>query len=75
VTHLGRLLLAAGVILVVAGLVLLGAGRLFPWLGRLPGDIRYQGTRVRFYFPLTTMLLVSLVGSLLLTLLLHLFRR
>lgn len=42
-----------------------------PWLGRLPGDFFYQGERFRFYFPLAT----SIIISLLLTLLFALFRR
>lgn len=41
------------------------------WLGHLPGDIRIERPNFRFYFPLTTCLLASLV----LTALLWLFRR
>jgi hypothetical protein len=63
-------------LLVVLGLVLLAAGLLWPWLGklplgRLPGDILVQREGFRFYFPLTTLLLVSALVSLLL----WLFRR
>jgi len=34
-----------------------------PWFGRLPGDIRFEGERVRFYFPLPSGLLLSLILS------------
>ena len=59
-----RLLIAAGAILIVAGLV-------WPWLtklglGRLPGDIVIERDNYRFYFPFTTMILLSLFLSLLL---------
>lgn len=59
-----RLLIAAGAILIVAGLV-------WPWLtklglGRLPGDIVIERENYRFYFPFTTMILLSLFLSLLL---------
>jgi len=62
--------------LVILGLILLLLGLLWPWLqksglGRLPGDILVRRENFTFYFPITTSLLVSL----LLTLLLWLFRR
>jgi Protein of unknown function (DUF2905) len=57
--ELGRLLLALGLILVVVGgLAVLGVR--LP-IGRLPGDIAITGKNGGFYFPLTTMILVSLV--------------
>lgn len=69
---LGRTLVAAGVVLAAIGLLLLLSER-FPWLrlGRLPGDVRVERGGFRFYFPLTTSLLLSL----LLTLALWLLRR
>lgn len=36
------------------------------WIGRLPGDIRVEKENVRFYFPITTLLLLSVIGSILL---------
>ncbi len=66
----GRVLIGLGLVLVVAGVALTLAPRL-PWLGRLPGDISYEGERVRVYLPLASSLLVSAV----LSLLLYLFRR
>lgn len=62
--------------LITLGLVLLVAGLAWPWLaglglGRLPGDIRIERGDFRFYFPLGTSLLISL----LLTLVFWLFRR
>ena len=52
------------------GLVLAGIGLVWilvpsiPWLGRLPGDIRIERENFRFYFPLVTCLLFSLLLSL-----------
>ncbi len=62
--------------LIILGLVLVVVGALWPWLsrlglGRLPGDIIINRGNFRFYFPLTTSILVSIV----ITLLLWLFRR
>lgn len=59
-----------GWILLVLGLVIAGVGLVWilassiPWLGRLPGDIRIERENFRFYFPLVTCLLVSIVVSL-----------
>jgi hypothetical protein len=62
--------------LIILGLVLVVVGALWPWLsrlglGRLPGDIVIDRGNFRFYFPLTTSILVSIV----ITLLFWLFRR
>lgn len=61
---IGRLLILLGVILIAVGL-------LWPWLGklglgRLPGDIYIERDNFRFYFPLTSGLLISVLLSLLL---------
>jgi hypothetical protein len=66
---MGRWLVLFGIALVVLGLA-------WPWLsklglGRLPGDLRIEREGFGFYFPLTTSLIVSIV----LSLLLWLFRR
>lgn len=59
----GSLLMVAGGALFLIGLLVWsGALRFF---GRLPGDFRYEGEHTRVYFPLASMLLVSVVLSLL----------
>lgn len=67
---LGRMLLGAGALLAVVGIALIVAER-FPGLriGRLPGDLAVERERWRFYFPLGTSILVSVVLSLALWLL------
>ncbi len=62
-----RVLVTLGVILVVAGLA-------WPWLTKLglfhlPGDIVIEREKFRFYFPITSMILISLAISLVLWLL------
>ena len=70
--NLGRGIVTFGLILVGAGLLLIAAERSsFFRLGRLPGDIIYRRKNFVLYFPLATSLLLSVV----LTLLLALFRR
>ena len=68
--ELGRILAILGGVIMIVGVALwagLGAG----WLGRLPGDIRIERGNTAFYFPIVTCIIVSIV----LTLLLSLFRR
>ena len=62
---LPRLLTVAGLVLLTAGLLLYLAPHV-PWLGRLPGDIRVERPSFRFYAPLTTSILISVVLSLVL---------
>jgi hypothetical protein len=67
--ELGRILLIIGILLVVVGgLAALGVRLPF---GRLPGDIAIEGERGGLYFPIVTMLIVSVV----LTVLFNLFLR
>ncbi|CDM66446.1 DUF2905 domain-containing protein [Pyrinomonas methylaliphatogenes] len=67
----GLIVILIGLIIVVLGaLIWLGA---FSWFGRLPGDFRYEGENVRFYFPLASMLIISLLLSFLFNLLRRFF--
>lgn len=61
---MGRWLIGAGVVLVIAGAVVMVAERAGIHLGRLPGDIRIEGKRGGFYFPVVTCILISVVVSL-----------
>ncbi len=54
-----------GLLLVVIGILLMVAPKLPFRLGRLPGDIVYQGKNTTFYFPVVTCLLLSVALSLL----------
>jgi hypothetical protein len=60
---LGWMLLVLGLLIAGIGLVLILAPSI-PWMGRLPGDIRIERDNYRFYFPLVTCVLLSLVLSL-----------
>ena len=57
-----------GLFLVVAGLLFYLFGDRLGWLGNLPGDIRIEKDNFRFYFPITTMILLSIILSILVTL-------
>jgi len=67
---LGKLLVIVGLLIAAVG-VLIWSGVGKGWLGRLPGDINYTKDNFSFHFPIVTCLIVSVV----LTLLLWLFRK
>lgn len=67
--EVGRILLIIGIALVVVG-GLAAFGVRLPF-GRLPGDIAIEGERGGLYFPIVTMIVISVI----LTLLLNVFRR
>jgi hypothetical protein len=68
---LGRILIGMGLLLLVAGGTVVLLGKTGLPLGRLPGDIRYEGKHFSFYFPLATCLLLSVLISLVFYLLSH----
>lgn len=70
--NLGKWLIVAGIALVALGLLVMAGSKL--GLGRLPGDIRYESGSTRVYFPITTMILLSVVLTLLIWLI-HWWRR
>ncbi len=57
----GKLLVTVGVVLIAIGLILEFTPGLFSWFGRLPGDIRMEGENMSFFFPVTSMLIISVV--------------
>lgn len=58
------LVIAVGVGVILIGLAMLAGG--LSWFGRLPGDIRYESDNSRVYIPITSMILISIVLSVLL---------
>ncbi len=73
-SNLGKLLIVVGGVLIVIGVVLWLWPTLFRWFGRLPGDIVIRRDGFVFYAPITSMLLLSLLISLLLGLISKLMR-
>jgi hypothetical protein len=69
--ELGRLLVIAGIVMALLGVILMLGPRLPFRLGRLPLDFSYERDNFRFYFPLGTSILISV----LLTLIFALFNR
>lgn len=58
-----KLIIGIGVVLVVVGIIWHFGGKFFN-LGRLPGDIVVEKENFRFYFPIVTCIVISVVLSL-----------
>jgi hypothetical protein len=71
--HIGRILIIIGIILVIAGGIIYFAGNKLTWLGHLPGDINIVRENIRIFIPITTMVLISVVLSLIMYLIRKLF--
>ena len=72
--EIGRTLLLLGGVLVIVGSLLLFGGKLPFRLGRLPGDIVWQGKNGSVYFPIVTCIVLSVILSVVFWLVSH-FRR
>ncbi|MBN2424896.1 MAG: DUF2905 domain-containing protein [Calditrichaceae bacterium] len=68
---MARWMIIAGLILIVIGAILHFAPWLISWSGKLPGDIRIQSGKTTIFIPITSMIIVSIV----LTILINLFKR
>jgi len=68
---MGRWLIIVGLVTVAFGAILHYAPWLLNWFGKLPGDINIQTERGKVFIPITSMVILSVV----LTILLNLFRR
>jgi len=66
-----KYLMIIGALIFLAGVIWLFSGNKLHWIGRLPGDIRIEKENFKFYFPITTMILFSII----LTVLFNIFRK
>ena len=67
----GKYIALIGGLIVFIGVIIYFFHDKLHWIGRLPGDIRVEKENFRFYFPITTMIILSIF----VTLLIRLFRK
>ena len=73
--NLAKYLVIGGIILILVGSGVYLAAKFGLPLGRLPGDIHIEGQNGSFYFPVVTSILVSIVLTILLNVIVRLFRK
>ncbi len=67
----GKYIIIGGVIVVVIGVLIYLFHDYFKWFGKLPGDIRVEKENYRFYFPIVTMIVISIA----ITIIINIFKR
>ncbi len=67
----GKYLIIGGVILLIAGIIIYFFHDQFKWFGNLPGDVKIISDNSRFYFPIVTMIIISIV----ITIIVNIIRR
>lgn len=68
---MAKLLIMIGAVLMIVGLILYFAPWLMNWFGKLPGDIRIQNENSVVFIPITSMIVISLLLTLLANLFFH----
>ena len=69
----GKYIIIAGILVLLAGILIYFFHGYLTWLGKLPGDIRIEKENYRFYFPIVTMIVISVVLTLIINILKRLF--
>jgi len=72
--ELGKNLLFIGSIITFMGLVIYLFGDKFSWFGNLFGDFKYESKNMKFYAPITSMFLLSIVLSFFINILIKIFK-
>ena len=65
----GKYIIASGIFIVIAGVLIYFFHDYFKWFGKLPGDIRIVKENYRFYFPIVTMIIISIAITLIINIL------
>ncbi|MBA4139596.1 MAG: DUF2905 domain-containing protein [Segetibacter sp.] len=60
----GKYIIIFGVVVIILGMVVYFFHNKLHWFGRLPGDIKIERGNFKFYFPIVTMIILSLLFSL-----------
>ncbi len=69
----GKYIVLLGLSIALVGVAVYFLHDKLHWIGRLPGDIRIEGKNSRFYFPITTMILFSVMLNVMIIVLIRKF--
>jgi hypothetical protein len=58
--QIGKYLIGFGLLILIVGLIIFFFGEKLSWMGKLPGDIIINKPNLKIYFPVATMILLSL---------------
>ena len=57
----GKYIIVIGAAIILIGIIIFFFHDKLNWIGRLPGDIRIEKDNFKFYFPITTMIIASII--------------
>jgi Protein of unknown function (DUF2905) len=63
-TETGKYIILAGILIMILGIIYYYFGNLFSWMGKLPGDIKYDSGSTKVFFPITTCILITVLLNL-----------
>jgi len=69
----GKYIIITGVLIVLLGVIIYFFHDKLNWIGRLPGDVRIEKENFKFYFPITTMIIFSVVVTIIIQAIKRLF--
>ena len=69
----GKYIIITGVLIVLLGVLIYLFHDKLNWIGRLPGDIRIEKENFKFYFPITTMIIFTVVITIIVQLIKRIF--
>ena len=72
-TTIGKYLIIIGLFILVLGVLIYFLGDKLSWIGRLPGDIRIEKENLKIFIPITTMILISILLTLIIALIKKIF--
>lgn len=65
---MAKILIGLGIVLILVGIVWLLFPNAFSWVGNLPGDLKHTSGSTKVYFPVVTMIVISIIASIVLNL-------
>ena len=72
--NIGKILIIIGLFILLFGVLIILMGNKINWFGNTPFDFKYEGENTRFYAPIGSMLLISIVVSLIANFILRFFK-
>ena len=60
-----KILIIIGFIIIAIGIILYIFPQVFNWVGKLPGDIKMEKEKSKIYFPISTMIVISIILTIL----------
>jgi ribose/xylose/arabinose/galactoside ABC-type transport system permease subunit len=58
---IAKILITIGLILVFSGIIIYTIPQSVKWIGKLPGDIHFESENYKIYFPIVSMILLSVI--------------